>query len=57
MPRQAAVLYPMRLATIGRSCPVMEGFRDFKDWDTVLGICAGRITLETGRDKPHARSG
>ena len=51
-------LYPVRLATIGRRLPVMEGFCDFEDWDTVLGICAGRISTETGRDKtaPRARA-
>ena len=29
----------------------MEGFCDFEDWDTVLGICAGRITLKRGETK------
>ena len=50
-------LYPVRLATIGRRLPVMEGFCDFEDWDTVLGICAGRITLKRGETKPHRALG
>ena len=35
----------------------MEGFCDFEDWDTVLGICAGRITLKRGETKPHRALG
>lgn len=50
-------LYPVRLATMSRRLPVLEGFCDFEDWDTVFAICGGNIKLKNGETKPHRALG